>query len=255
MKQQLDTLGIPLLVVPVPAKAVVYADALAPGTRVSPPQRIDVHDREFFRVLGAAGVHVLDLAPLFLHARTRSTDNLYCRTDTHWSGHGVSIAAGAIAEHLHAGGLPEAARAEVYRSEWRTIEINGDLQRAMPDAGRLERVSLRFVGTPSVDGLVPVQPRDDAAVLVLGDSHVLVLHAGGDMHASGAGLPDQLALALRQPIDVAGVRGAGTTAAWVNVVRKARRTPGYGAAKRAVVWVFAVREFTETDGWRVVPLG
>ena len=38
-----------------------------------------------------------------------------------------------------------------------------------------------------------MEPDRTSPVLVLGDSHVLVFHDGGDMHAAGAGLPDQLA--------------------------------------------------------------
>ena len=39
-------------------------------------------------------------------------------------------------------------------------------------------------------------------VLLLGDSHVLVFQAGGNLHARGAGLADQLALELGFAVDV-----------------------------------------------------
>jgi alginate O-acetyltransferase complex protein AlgJ len=51
------------------------------------------------------------------------------------------------------------------------------------------------------------------------------------------------------------VRGSGATPARFNLLRRARRSPGFWDQKRLVIWVFSVREFTEADGWRVMPIG
>ena len=91
-------------------------------------------------------------------------------------------------------------------------------------------------------------------VLVLGDSHVLVFHDGKDMYARGAGISDQLAFSLARSVDVIGVRGSGATPARLSLYRKAQRSAGYWSGKKVVVWCFAAREFTETDGWRVLPI-
>jgi alginate O-acetyltransferase complex protein AlgJ len=56
-------------------------------------------------------------------------------------------------------------------------------------------------------------------------------------------------------VDVVGVRGSGATAARINLLRRAQRAPGYWADKRLVLWCFAARELTESDGWRLVPIG
>ena len=74
------------------------------------------------------------------------------------------------------------------------------------------------------------------------------------MQARDAGLPDQLALELGFPVDLAAVRGSGATPARVNLLRRAQRDPNYWKTKKLVIWCFAAREFTQSDGWKKVPL-
>ena len=90
-------------------------------------------------------------------------------------------------------------------------------------------------------------------VILLGDSHTLVFHSGQELHGTGAGLADQLAAELGIAVDVIGVRGSGATPARVNLLRRAKAEPAYLAGKKAVIWCFAAREFTESTGWSLVP--
>lgn len=252
-KRQLDDLGVGLLMVPVPAKALVYPDRL--GLDVAVGARFDEQDEAFIEVLRGQNIDVLDLAPVFLDHRDHPEGPLYCLQDTHWSGPGTVVAAERIATVAEAapwyGDTPRIA----VETAWRAVEITGDLWRLLDreDVAR-EQIRLRFVGTRTTTGLAPVAPMDDSPVVLLGDSHGLVFHAGDDMHARGAGLADQLAYELGFPVDLIAVRGSGATPARFNLLRKARRVEGYWARKRLVVWVFSVREFTQSDGWRRVPV-
>jgi alginate O-acetyltransferase complex protein AlgJ len=252
--RELQALGVQLLLVPVPPKAIVHADALGAGVAERPPPRLDVELQRFYATLGEAGVDVLDLTDGFLGARGEAGEAPFCRRDTHWSGTGVVRAAQAIARKIRAAGF-DVPPARSFDAEWREVTIVGDLQRL---SGRRdlppERVRVRPVGLRSPEGLSAVDPDAASPVLVVGDSHTLVFHAGGDLHATRAGLPDQLARELGLAVDLAGVRGAGSTAAWLDVARRARRDAGYLPGKRVVIWCFAAREFTEGDGWRRVPL-
>ena len=69
----------------------------------------------------------------------------------------------------------------------------------------------------------PVTPDPNSPIVLLGDSHNLVFHEGDDMHARGAGLPDQLALELGLPLDVVAVRNSGVTPARVTPAPCPRR--------------------------------
>ncbi len=237
--------GVKLILVPVPAKAVIYPEFLPGPSAPAGGERPDRQHREFYSLLRTKGVEVLDLTDQFRSGPEPERGPLYCRRDSHWSGTGcvraAEILAGAVRPLLSGSG------GRTYPVAWKEIEIEGDLGRMLAGAGGpRETIAVRQVEGETIDPSSPV--------LVLGDSHALVFHAGGDMHARGAGLADQLARELGRPVELIGVRGSGATPARINLFRRAQADPGYWSSRRAVVWVFSAREFTESDGWRLVPI-
>ncbi|MBM4018849.1 MAG: hypothetical protein FJ288_11055 [Planctomycetes bacterium] len=287
-KRQLNAAGVELLLVPVPAKAAIYPDMLSdrvaaamaaaasgggmPGASSSAaapgaaPPGVDAADREFYDVLRAAGVQVLDLAPVFLAERLSIQGPLFLRQDSHWSGNGCVVAAREIGRTVRDRPWLKERQKAALASEWRAVEVAGDLGPAgggpLPVGPAVspavspaaEKASVRFVGRRTDGGLEPMPDDRASPIVLMGDSSNLVFHAGGDMYAAGAGLPDQLALELGLPIDVVAVRGSGATAAGLNLSRRIRADMGYLKSKRLVIWCFAAREFTESDGWRALPL-
>ena len=239
-QKQLTDAGIRLIVVPVPPKALLHGSALE-----TPPEGRTLVS--WYDVLRAKGVDVLDLSSTF-SALPKETP-AYCRTDSHWNGTGIRIAAEQLAARVK-DVVPQGAA--TYRATARDASITGDLTKLPGGEGvGAETLSVEVVET--TDGQ-PVAPTPQSPILLLGDSHTLVFHAGGDMHASGAGLADHLALKLGQPVDVLGVRGSGATASRISLMRRVRADPTYLSGKKVVIWCFAAREFTEADGWRLVPL-
>ena len=240
--QALAEKGITLLLVPVPPKALMMSEEV-PEDKVSDEwgSALDT----YYALLREQGVQVVDLRDRF---REESPGRpYYCREDSHWSGAGCVAGAEVVAEAI----LPLIPQgASGYAVNWKDLEIQGDLRVMMGGENR-ERIALREV---TENGAIASTTADTSPVLVLGDSHTLVFHDGGDMHTQGAGFVDQLAYALGQPVDLIGVRGSGATPARVSLFRKAQRIPGYWAGKKVVVWCFAAREFTESDGWRVLPI-
>ena len=235
--EQLKHLGIRLIVLPVPAKAAVhpeFLDARLKGASIPMPEA------EFYDALRSNGVEVMNIAPDLLEAK--SDGPLYCERDTHWNGRSIAIAAKKLAALLK--GVTKESLSLDTREE--SVEIQGDL------GGDKEKVALRFV---TLRGQAErVEPDRASPILILGDSHVLVFHDGGDMHASGAGLPDQLAFELGAPVDVVAVRGSGATSARVSLARRARAAPDYLASKKVIIWCFGARELTQADSWKLVPL-
>lgn len=251
---QLEAAGVELLVVPVPPKSVVYADRLSPGLDVpAPVPRLDPDHRAFYARLRDEGVEVLDLTDGFLADRGHPEGPVYCRRDTHWSGVGCVLAGREIAAAVRARPWFRDPGGGAYETRWRDAEITGDLTHELAEKPPAERLRLREVRRADAPwGTSTADP--DSPIVLLGDSHNLVFHAGGDMHAAGAGLPEQLAFELGMPVDPVAVRGAASVAARVNLFRRAQRDPGYWGGKRLVVWCFAAREFTEGDGWPIVPV-
>jgi len=253
-KRQLDAAKIELILVPVPAKAFVYPEALTGGNVTGPaPARADTFHQQFYDELRKNGVTVIDLLPDLLAQRNAAGGPVFCKTDTHWSGAGIRIASQKIAALLaDKPWLKEAAKTKTVAAN-RPLEITGDLQGMLGTPGT-ETLSLRFVGAEASNGATPVPPERTSPIVLLGDSHTLVFQAGSDMHASGAGLADQLLSDLGIPVDLIGVRGSGATPARVNLMRRARSDAAYLAGKKVVIWCFTVREFTEATGWSKVPL-
>jgi len=238
--------GVTLLLVPVPPKALLYSEHVPVADK---GKNWGESLENYYKILREQGVQVLDLREGLLNAKASQDQPVYCREDTHWSGFGVTVAADLISEQIKKM-LPDGDK--TYTEKWSDIQITGDLRQMLGEKqGKPENISVRTIYND--DGQPPkVDPA--SSLLVLGDSHVLVFHDGGDMYARGAGITDQLAFLLSMPADVIGVRGSGATPARLSLYRKAQRTPEYWKGKKVVVWCFAAREFTETDGWRILPI-
>ncbi|MFM8458931.1 MAG: alginate O-acetyltransferase AlgX-related protein [Chthoniobacterales bacterium] len=231
--EQVRQAGVALVVVPVPPKALVDADKLQVSD--SEAQKMREGWTSIMNNLSGNGVDVIDL----LGDYTAAPEPMFCQRDTHWSGPGISAAVERLIRSLQASGINIDAAAR--DKTWVETSINGDL------GGDPEKVKLRFAKDSAVQ-------KTKAPVLLLGDSHVLVFHQGGDLHAIGAGLPEQLAEVVDGMPEVLGVRGSGATSSRMTLARTMRAKPDYLADKKLVVWVFAGREFTEADGWKKFPL-
>ena len=242
-KAQLDKAGIKLIFVPIPAKATIYPEMISEHGNST--IRGDTYHQKFYDILRDRGVNVIDLTPLFLKNRFTDAGPVYCKQDTHWSGQGCVLAAEAIAKAIGTPPWVKETPKKNIETETRTAEITGDLWRELGDQNlQKERLRLTYI-KEGVGTSWRASP-----VVLLGDSHSLVFHAGTGMHAQGAGLPDHLAHQLGFPMDVVAVRGSGATPSRLNLYRRRDNMKG----KRVVVWCLNVREFTEGQGWRPVPI-
>lgn len=250
-KKQLDTVGIELIFVPIPAKATIYPEMISEHTTT---KRTDKQLKEFYKILRKQGLSVLDLTDLFLENRNTNSNPLYCKQDTHWSGQACVLTAKAIATHIGTPSWMDEIPKRKAFLETRNVEITGDLWKELGKTDLpKEQLQLTFVKIDR-EATNLIQPFGkswrESPVVLLGDSHNLVFHAGSGMHAQGAGLPDHLAYQLGFSVDVVAVRGSGATPSRLNLFRR----QDYMKGKRVVVWCLSVREFTEGQGWRKVPV-
>jgi SGNH hydrolase-like domain, acetyltransferase AlgX len=250
-QQQLKARGIELVMVPVPPKAAIYPEKIMPGFDLGSHDPAPVL-RQFYEELRAAGIEVLNLSPVLIQNRDHSRGPVFCKTDSHWSGVGCVLAAQAIAEHVRRKLAAPSARKE-YTSNWKEVQITGDLAGLLPSDTRKpspEVIAVQSVSEKGTGAVVESDP--NSPLLLLGDSHTLVYH---DFLAERAGLLDQLALELGFAPDLIGTRGSGATPVRINLYRRSLKDPGYLAKKKVVVWCFAAREFTEaTEGWAKAPI-
>lgn len=238
---QLKAMGIELIVAPVPCKALIYPEMIGGESG----ERLDAVHQQFLKLLAAKGVKTLDLAEVMLKEKAKSgSPLLYCKTDSHWSPYACEVTAKEIKKAL---GTPDwlKGKPDRFKTAQETRKIVGDLTEGKGS----EELPARVVQGPAAALEDKASP-----IVLLGDSHTLVFHAGADMQGTNAGLADQLAAELGVPADVVGVRGSGATPARMNLVLRAKTAPKYLASKKVVIWCFAAREFTESTGWTVFKL-
>jgi hypothetical protein len=245
-RDQLAERGIQLLVVPVPGKATIYPDRVterAEDLATAP----NAHTRRLVQELGDEGIEVLDLTDTFRSALAEQRD-LYLVRDTHWSPHGVRVAAQAIAARLLDLGWVLRGATE-YQLEPMTIERRGDLVEMM-QSPPLERL----LGTENVQaarvmrGDEPYKDDPESELLILGDSFLRIYQ--GDEPGS-AGLIAHLAYELGLPLaSIVNDGGASTL-----VRQQLSRTSEILAGKRVVIWQFIERDIRfGVEGWQDVRL-
>ncbi len=250
--QQLKAAGIDLWIVPVPAKVGVYPQLLTKYAKINATERIDPSHEAFYAELHKRGVLVNDLTGAMRQGHRSDDPNpSFCRTDSHWSGIGLGVAATSLGLALKRRPWYREWPKKVFQTAPLTVEITGDLAILLNEKNPVkEKLTLTRV-TQMIDGKsVPVADDPESPILLLGDSHTLVFH-DPNLHADGCGLADHLAERTGIALDVIGVRGSGANAARLNWRRRADPLKG----KKLVIWCFSMREFTEnTDGWRIIPM-
>ena len=243
--QLLGAKGVELLVVPIPAKASIYPEKFS--SRFEPGEAPSLSP--FLEILRQSGLKVLDLEPVFLSERRHgSSEKLWCAQDAHFSPMACVKIAKLIAETLEKEfSVPRKQKSGIQRSQPRSISIRGDLvaHSAWEKNTEKEFLPAQFVGNPG-----PLQSDVNSPVLLLGDSHTLVFSDRESFHCEGAGLFDHLSAEMGRALDLEGNAGSGLVTSRMSLFRKAVAHPGYWQKKRAVVWVFTAREFTQSSDKR-----
>jgi SGNH hydrolase-like domain, acetyltransferase AlgX len=116
---------------------------------------------------------VLDLAPRFIERRSKEHEDVFCRTDTHWSGVGCVLAAQAIAERLR-DSLTALRSPGTLASQWVEISLEGDLsellgaeaEKSGPEKIRVQSILDSTAGSN-------VAPDPNSSLLLLGEVNSL----------------------------------------------------------------------------------
>jgi alginate O-acetyltransferase complex protein AlgJ len=236
---QLAARGIQLVLLPVPVKPQIHPESLG-AARVAPPLR-NPSELALYRDLEAAGIPVVDLAPL-------AAGLPYLKTDTHWRPEGMRRAAAETAARLRALEILPPRAAVPHTLHPRDITHLGDIAgmlalregqtRILPETIRHERVEQ-----------APENPR----VLLLGDSfsNIYSLEAMG--WGTEGGLAEHLGAQLGEPVRALRRNDGGASATRELLAGDLARGQNRLDGIRIVVWQFATRELSLGD-WRLIPL-
>ncbi len=252
-RDQLDSRGIELVVIPVPCKASVYPEMLTRrATALGQP--LGANTRRIMAQLKESGVEVVDLFEVFARAKSGVAGNeemkYYLRQDTHWSPEGMRLAAKATAEKLLDLGLIERGAVQ-YDLKPVSVEREGDVVRMMQAPGIERHYPAETIYCTQVvrrESGEAYRDDPDSEILVSGDSFLRIYEQ--DEPGSG-GLIAHLARELGFPLASLVNDGGAST-----LVRQAlARKPALLANKRVVVWEFVERDVRfGMEGWQEVPL-
>ena len=248
-RDQLAGRGIGLLVVPVPVKPTIHPERFVGGVARAEGGMQNASFGEFVRRLGAAGVAVYDpVADLM-----KEGGAAYLKTDTHWLPEAMErVAAGMAAAARAVVELPgtEPGRFRTVGKRVRGVGDIAEMLKLMPERGYPEEeVEVRQV----MDGSELWRSREDAAVLLLGDSFANIYSLGAMGWGESAGLAEHFSERLGLPVDVISRNDEGSHATREMLVQELGRGRGRLDGKRLVVWEFAARELASGD-WKMVPL-
>ena len=246
---QLEARGIELLVVPVPGKGSIYPDWATGGLELDP--EVYAHTTRLREELEERGVATLDLHAAFLAARAADDAQLYMKSDTHWTGQGVRIAARALADRLVEEGWVTRTEPGRYRRTEVEILRRGDVleMTRIPDRERFfaeEKVTVWRVDDAAAQEFYTDDP--DSSVLILGDSFSRVFQTDAP---KSAGLIANLAYELGAPVASIVNDGGASTLVREQLARRVQMLEG----KKVVVWEFVERDVRfGMKGWRLVAL-
>ena len=247
--QQLKERNITLVFAPIPPKALIYNDKLPVTVSGESITKLDQVYTDLYSELKKQGVQVLDFIPLFRAAKEK--EQLYCKTDTHYSSAGLRLVANEFNTIIRKNDWYAEVRKKVYEQNMQELSIHGDLS-VMQKIDTQEKLSLNFV-TDAATGKAELSD-PDSPVLLLGDSHTLVFSVGGDLHSRGAGLFDQLSADIKFPVDLLGVRGSGATPSRIKLYQRSRKEAQFLEKKKIIIWCLSARELTGNGGWRKIPV-
>jgi alginate O-acetyltransferase complex protein AlgJ len=253
-QRMLAARGVDFLFVPVPTKVEIFPDKTAAAggdARLAAfaGQVVNPFERKLLLDLATLGVETVDLLPALLAERRAAApgETLYQKQDTHWTAHGLELAARAIAERIRRypwyGGIASKRRAYTVRDE--SFTRHGDLYNRLPEAERTSLSPETLVGhqVVSPDGSL-YEDDPQSPIVVLGDSFTGVYHL---MDCEHAGVSAHIAKEIGYPVDLLMSYGGGPNVREKLVKRGLDKLGG----KKLVIWMMTARDlYDHADGWQ-----
>jgi hypothetical protein len=253
LQRALAERGIPLVLFPVPDKAMLQPREL--HGRGDPARRLPVARNAgwplFASELRARRITLFDPAPAEL---APGEPPRFLTQDTHWNPRWMQMVARDLAALIRAKvALPPVEPKPGYVLSQEAVERVGDVtdMLKLPEEQKLflpERVSIDVV--KDANGVV-WEPDPKADVLLLGDSFTNVFTMDFMGWGAGAGFGAQLAVALGRPVDVIAQNDSGAFATRQALSLELAGGNDRLAGKRVVIWEFAVRELSVGD-WKPI---
>ncbi len=232
--RQLQSRGVDLIYVPVPAREEVYPDKLSAASPIHP--LVTPQLTQFMEALTEAGVEVVDLREAFLDEREKHEELLYPISDVHWGTYGVRRAAAEIAPRLRRYKFEGSMPPVEYSEKIIRLTNQGNLVTSLPEAARADYPPFEqdVVQVLNPDG-TPYRSVENSPVLVMGDSFTM------SFEKQSGSLSAHLAKELQAPVSNLPSKGGGP-----KVPRLlAEKGAAFLAPRRVLVWVMVSRYLSD----------
>lgn len=240
LKQYLDSMGVQLLVVPVPVKEEIYADKIVPGTAAD--LCVATAGREFIKEMLAAGIDVLDLYPALMSAKAgdETPRFSYQRYDTHWALPGMLAAMEQLASRVtqYSWYAESGAQPGVLNMQETSTLREGDLVAHLPDAEKSKYSADTLAAMKVFKGAEPYKGGRNAPILLMGDSFTGVFESV-DQKSGGPG--SLLAFATGLDVQVVTSWGGGP-----GVRSRMMKMKKDMQSKRLVIYMMTARDFWQS---------
>jgi len=250
-KNQLARRGINLIVLPAPAKAMVYPEKFSKHYNKTTKVMQNPSYGEFKKKLESEGVKLFDAASVLASAKNDTDESLYLETDTHWSPAGMELVARALEDYITKQGILSPPGSVQYERSTVTIKNIGDIATMLnlPDNLHFYQPQEVCIQQVSTGDSTLWKPRRTADVLFLGDSFANVFSLEGMGWGKAAGLVEQLSFELQRPIDTILMNDNGSFSTRSLLSRELQQGIDRLAGKKIVIYEFAVRELAVGD-WK-----
>lgn len=240
LKNYLDSLGIQLLVVPVPVKEEIYGEKIVPGTPAD--LCVNPEGRAFTQELLEAGIDVLDIYPALMAAKAgdEGTHYSYQRYDTHWALPGELAAMELLASRVTQYSWYEESGAQpgsLNLQETNTLR-EGDLVAHLPDSEKAKYPADTLPVMKVYKGTETYKGGKNAPILLMGDSFTGVFESV-DQKSGGPG--SLLAYATGLDVQVATSWGGGP-----GVRSRMMKMKKDMQSKRLVIYMMTARDFWQS---------
>lgn len=237
LKAYLDSLGIQLLVVPVPVKEEIYSERLISGTSES----LCVHPigRQFTKKMLESGLDIVDLYPILKAAKAgdQAPSFAFQRYDTHWANSGLLASLEAIAARITQYAWYEKSNPTPGFLEMRdtTIVREGDLVPHVPENQKAQFLPDTLAVHKVFKNNEPYSGKKNAPILLMGDSFTGVFESV-DQRSGGPG--SLIAFATGLDVQVLTSWGGGP-----GVRHRIKRLKSDLDSKRLVIYMMTARDF------------
>lgn len=261
---QLRRAGTEVVLVPVPPKAVIFADRLSkdlkfPRRWSRSPGRVDSSLQTIYGTLRARGVPVVDVTDEFLKRRVdRKAGGVFARGGDVWTPRGAQIAAEVIAsnwKNAEWAGRPGSGGAMT--TEEASTVWTGPLFAAAGINPQAETLAVRNIGQ-ALDGRMRSVTFSQGGhpLALLGDRTILAWREANNPPGSTgvfASLADQLAYELQTTPDILHHPTDARNGARLKILRDGTNGRNTLARTKLLLWVVPATDFALAD-WRKVPL-